>query len=216
MNEMFGNLGNNPKFNTLVKLAFYSLFLFAALILINTTEVAQKDEDNESDNNNNDVKVSRLITLPDSYEYSYNINIDDNIYSYQGIIEENNHTIKKNKDNKITNYNYKDGKYYTLNKDDEVEVLEKDVYDIVDYDYLKIEKINQYLANAEESNGSYLIYLKDSITGEDTDIYIKIDKYKEITKIDYSNLEDNYQKFVVEFQFKDRKDKGESDENEKE
>lgn len=210
MNELFGDLGNNPKFKTLTKLAFYSLFFFAAIILINTAEVKPEDDTLDEQDNGEE---SLLITLPEEYEYSYNINIDDNIYSYQGVVKKDSHTIKKNKDNKITNYEYKDKKYYTIKKDNEVEVLEKDVYDIIDYDYLKIEKINQYLENALEVNGSYLIYLKDIVTGQDTDIYIEIEKYDGRIKVDYSKLVDDYQKFIVEFEFENRKDKGESDEN---
>jgi len=210
MKEMFGNLGSDPKFNTLVKLAFYSLFVFIAIILINTADISQLN--NEVNNNNQDNDESKLIELPDSYEYSYTINIDDKIYSYQGIVDENNHILKKNKDNKITEYKYINNKYYISKKEKDVEILDKEVYDIVNYEYLNIEKINQYLENSEEQEGKYLVYLKDQVTGEATDVYIEITKEINNVKVDYSMLDDNYQKFVIEFEYEERK--GEINESE--
>lgn len=215
MKDFFGALGNNPKFNTLTKLAFYSLFVFAAIILINTADISEVN-DEVNDNIQEEVEESIVISLPSNYEYEYTINLDDKIYSYQGIVEENIQTIKKNKDNKITNYKYENNKYYTLNKDEYIEILENEVYDIVDYEYLKVEKINQYLENSEEHEGKYFIYLKDSVTGVATDVYIEIEKNKDNVKIDYSRLDDEYEKFVVVFEYKERKDEGESDESEEE
>lgn len=211
MKDFFGELGNNPKFNTMTKLAFYSLFVFIAIILINTADVSELN--NEVDNNGQEEREELLVTLPGDYEYSYSINIDDKIYSYQGTVEDTVRIFKKNKNNKITNYKYDKSKYYMLEKEEYVEVLEKDVYDIVNYSYLDVEKINYYLANAVEKDEKYYTYLKDSITGEETEEYIEIIREENKTIVDYSKLDDEYEKFVVEFEYKERKDEGESDEN---
>lgn len=215
MKDFFARLGNNPKFNTLTKLAFYSLFVIAALILINTADVSEIN--NEIYNNNQDeVNKSIIVSLPSSYEYNYTINLDDKIYSYLGVVDKEIHMIKKNKDNNVTNYKYENNKYYIINDNVEDEVLESKVFDMVDYEYLKIDRINQYLENSEEHEGKHITYLKDSVTGEVTDVYIEIEKNQNNIRIDYSRLDDEYEKFVVEFEYKERKDEGESDEGKEE
>ena len=103
-------------------------------------------------------------------------------------------------------------KYYISEKRQDVEILDKEVYDIVNYEYLNIEKINQYLENSKEEKGKYLVYLKDQVTGEATDVYIGITREVNNIKVDYSMLDDNYQKFVVEFEYEERK--GEINESE--
>lgn len=211
MKEIFENLGNNPKFNTLAKLAFYSLFVFIAIIFINTADVGELN--NEVDDNNQVESEELLMVLPNNYEYSYNINLDDKIYSYQGTVEDTLDVFKKNKDNKITNYKYENGKYYSLKKEEYVTVSENDVYDIVNYEYLNVEKINQYLNNAEKNDDKYYFYFKDVVTGDVTDVYIEIVREKNKVTVDYSKLDDEYQKFVVEFEYKERNDEGESEEN---
>ncbi len=201
MKDLFGELGTNPKFKKVAQLAFYSIFVFIAIILINTAEPAKEDNKNEEKNNQN---ITTEINLPEIYEYKYSINLDDKIYSYQGSASENINTFKKNKDNKITEYKLENNVYYVLNKDKYEETTKEKVYDIIDYEYLDIENINSYLKNSEQENEKYYMYYKDSITGEKTDKYIVIELKTEKVTIDYSKAIDTYNNFMVIFEYNER------------
>lgn len=199
MKDFFGELGNNPKFDSLVKLAFYSLFVIAAIILINSADLEDTDE-----KINDDTKDFVKLEINDSYEYSYNINIDEKIYTYYGNVLGGVNTFKKNKDNTIYEYKYESDNYYLLDEDEYVIIDVDDVYDIIDYEYMDINKINYYLENSKKIDGKYYTYLKDKITGEDTDVYIMIEKVDDKILVDYSKLDDEYDKFVVIFEYQER------------
>jgi len=76
---MFGNLGNDPKFNALAKLAFYSLFLIVAIILINTADIG--DDSHKEEDNEQQLEGSMVLVMPDNYNYKYSISVDEKIYS---------------------------------------------------------------------------------------------------------------------------------------
>ena len=202
MKEMFGNLGNDPKFNALAKLAFYSLFLIVAIILINTADIG--DDSHKEEDNEQQLEGSMVLVMPDNYNYKYSISVDEKIYSYEGMVVDKVNTFKKNKDNEITNYKYEKNSYYQLEEEEYVETLKEEVYDIISYDYLNVDKFKDYLDNASRVDNKYYTYLKDTITGEETDIYILIELDENKVMIDYSKLVDEYDELIVVFEYKER------------
>jgi len=199
---MFGNLGNDPKFNALAKLAFYSLFLIVAIILINTADIG--DDSHKEEDNEQQLEGSMVLVMPDNYNYKYSISVDEKIYSYEGMVVDKVNTFKKNKDNEITNYKYEKNSYYQLEEEEYVETLKEEVYDIISYDYLNVDKFKDYLDNASRVDNKYYTYLKDTITGEETDIYILIELDENKVMIDYSKLVDEYDELIVVFEYKER------------
>jgi len=205
VNNWFNNLGNNSKFDTLVKLAFYSLFLFVAIILINTSDINVGDDNLSDDNDTNEQEQRKeLLELTDNYTYKYSITVDDKIYSYHGIYSDNIYEFKKNKDNVISEYKYENNNYYVLEKK-EYKIIESDkVFDIIDYMYLDIERIKQYLNNSKYKDSKYYMYLKDEITGLETDVYILMELTENKITVDYSKLKDDYETLIVVFEYEER------------
>lgn len=214
MKDWLGSLGSSSKFDTLVKLALYSLFVFIAIIVINTADVKDNNNDKVEDNQP-EINQSSTLIIPDNYNYKYIITLDDNIYSYQGSYALGVDTFKKNIDNKIVNYKFEDGKYYLLEKEKYIETSQEQVFDIVDYEYLDVKKIKYYFDNAKLDGNYYYVYLKDQITGNDTDKYIKMEVENGKIMMDYSKISDVYDSFIIVFEYEERI-KGEDNETKEE
>ena len=75
-----------------------------------------------------------------------------------------------------------------LDNDIYVKTTKDEVYDIVNYNYLNLETINEYLSKATANNNQYLVYLKDIILGNDSEDYFVILINDKTIDIDYTPL----------------------------
>ena len=83
-----------------------------------------------------------------------------------------------------------------------------EVYDIINYNYINLSTINEYLKKATKNDNQYLVYLKDIILGNDSDDYIVIDINENNIFIDYTVLmkefNNNLNKYQVIIEIKEK------------
>ena len=89
----------------------------------------------------------------------------------------------------MTKYIYKDNTYYIQDENNNYIITNKDeVYDIINYNYINFDTINEYLRKAEKNNNQYLVYLKDIVLGNNSENYFVIDINEKNMYIDYTAL----------------------------
>jgi len=200
MEDFLKKWNNDSRFKTKIKLSLYTLFVvFVAIFAVsgrnniptNQIEGNLTQEDNQTNNNeteNTNITVEK-INIPDEYKYKINITINEMTYQYIGNKNKLKETIVKKTSLTETNYVYENGEYYKENNNQNYLLTSKEeVYNIIDYSYLDLNTVNQYLSKAEKTENEYRVYLKDIILGTDNQNYITISKTDNKVNIDYTNL----------------------------
>lgn len=200
MEDFLKKWNNDSRFKTKIKLSLYTLFVvFVAIFAVsgrnniptnqiegNLTQENNQANNNETENTNTTVEK---INIPDEYKYKINITINEMTYQYIGNKNKLKETIVKKTSLTETNYVYENGEYYKENNNQNYLLTSKEeVYNIIDYSYLDLNTINQYLSKAEKTENEYRVYLKDIILGADNQNYITISKTDNKVNIDYTNL----------------------------
>lgn len=175
-----------------LELLFYGIFFLAIIVF---TRILSGYNDVPKVN---DTK-SFINEITDNYEYNIDINIDNNKYKYYGKRLGNNMSINKVIDNKY-DYFYKMGnKYYILDTNGNYILTSvEDIYNYIDYRYLDISNIKEYIKLGTKDNNNYNIKVSDIILNSNNtnNITISIDEsnntitldYTELFKIDNNNL----------------------------
>lgn len=175
-----------------LELLFYGIFFLAIIVF---TRILSGYNDVPKVN---DTK-SFINEITDNYEYNIDINIDNNKYKYYGKRLGNNMSINKVIDNKY-DYFYKMGnKYYILDTNGNYILTSvEDIYNYIDYRYLDISNIKEYIKLSTKDNNNYNIKVSDLILNSNNtnNITISIDEsnntitldYTELFKIDNNNL----------------------------
>lgn len=211
MQDFMEKWNNDPRFKTKTKLSLYTLFVvFVAIFAVssnnntptNELQNQQPEENNNTvindENNNND--STNKIEIPSEYNYEIDITINESNYKYTGIKNTLRETITKETNNIIENYIYENDNYYIEEETDSyVLTTKEEVYDIVDYNYLNLETINEYLSKSTQVENQYLVYLKDIILGNDSEEYITITKENNKINIDYTNLVSYFDKSINQY-----------------
>ena len=202
---------NDKKFRTLVKLIAYTIFVIIAAVYALSLDANTPDKtkylEELKTNNNNTNKNEKIFKVKDKYEYKITIEIDDKQYEYTGIQDETKRTIVKKVDNQTKNYVYKDNTYYLEDNTNYIITNKDEVYDVINYNYINLDTINEYLNKAEKNNNQYLVYLKDIILGNDSENYFVIDIKDKNIYIDYTVLmkefNSNINKYKVSIEIKE-------------
>ena len=82
-------------------------------------------------------------------------------------------------------------KYYKLDQDNGYILSNKnDIYDIINYDYMDINNIKEYIKTSNNDNGIYKVKISDIILNSSSSDYItiKLDNINNTIEIDYTNL----------------------------
>ena len=161
-------------------------------------------EDNKTIKDNTDTKDNKMFTINYPYiiELNYNIDNTKNNITYNYSNNNNELLITKTNNDIVTTYKYISNKYYVENNDKYILTNINKVYDIIDYEYLDIDNINNYLNNATLENDIYKVYLKDIILNNTSDKYITIKLLDNSVEIDYTYLlnilnNSNYDTFIL-------------------
>lgn len=167
-----------------------SLYLIFFIVIVVFTRVSSSSIRNN--NNSNNVEVSSFINeLKDNYEYDMNITINNDIYNYHGILLGNNSSIEV-KSNDIDKYYYiMNNKYYELDDNGNyILTTTDDVYPYINYIYLNINNIKNFINNSVKEDNIYKIKISDIIlnsTSTDS-IIISVNESNKSIEIDYTNL----------------------------
>ena len=167
-----------------LELLFYGIFFLAIIVF---TRILSGYNDIPKVN---DTK-SFINEITDNYEYNIDINIDNNKYKYYGKRLGNNMSINKVIDNKY-DYFYKMGnKYYILdNNGNYILTSVEDIYNYIDYRYLDISNIKEYIKLGTKDNNNYNIKVSDIILNSNNTntITISIDELNNTITLDYTEL----------------------------
>lgn len=191
--KTFKEKWKDKKYQAKVKLSGYGSFVVIAIILIIIGSINNSNTNSNYTNNDNtnDLKENNNISIKIDYPYvielNYTTNEKENKISYSYMKKDNEILITKTNNDLITNYKYIDNKYYIENNNNYILTTINKIYDI-NYDYLDIDNINNYLTNSTFINDKYIIYLKDIILNNDSNLYITINIIDNIIEIDYTNL----------------------------
>ena len=210
--KTFKEKWQDKRYQAKIKLSGYSIFVVIAIIMIlvegatnnKNTIIDNGLEDNKTIKDNTDTKDNKMFTINYPYiiELNYNIDNTKNNITYNYSNNNNELLITKTNNDIVTNYKYISNKYYVENNDKYILTNINTVYDIIDYEYLDIDNINNYLNNATLENDIYKVYLKDIILNNTSDKYITIKLLDNSVEIDYTYLlnilnNSNYDTFIL-------------------
>ena len=210
--KTFKEKWQDKRYQAKIKLSGYSIFVVIAIIMIlvegatnnKNTIIDNGLEDNKTIKDNTDTKDNKLFTIAYPYiiELNYNIDNTKNNITYKYSNNNNELLITKINNDIVTNYKYISNKYYVENNGNYILTNINKVYDIIDYEYLDIDNINNYLNNATLENNIYKVYLKDIILNNTSDKYITIKLLDNSVEIDYTYLlnilnNSNYDTFIL-------------------
>ena len=212
MKDFLEKWKSDKRYRAKIKLLAYTIFIIIIFIYALTLDISPRNYEDISDINNNSIKeTADIIKIPEQYEYIIKIKIDDKEYKYSGIQTTEKRTIKKEIDDKVTNYIYQNNQYYledSINIDNYVTTTKEEVYDIVNYNYINLTTINEYLKKATKDNNQYLVYLKDIILGNESDRYFVIDINDKNIFVDYTVLmkefNNNIKTYTVNYEIKEK------------
>lgn len=167
-----------------LELLFYGIF-FLAIIVFTRILSGYNDVPKVT------ATKSFINEITDNYEYNIDINIDNNKYKYYGKRLGNNMSINKVIDNKY-DYFYKMGnKYYILDTNGNYILTSvEDIYNYIDYRYLDISNIKEYIKLGTKDNNNYNIKVSDIILNSNNtnNITISIDELNNTITLDYTEL----------------------------
>lgn len=194
---------NDKREKAKIELILYTIFFIGVIIFVRVGNNISNNNINTSDN----LFISQIN---DNYSYDIKININDNNYEYIGKVLGYNSTIEK-KDSNTDEYFYKkNDKYYKLDQDNGYVLSNKnDIYDVINYDYMDINNIKEYIKTSNNDNGIYKVKISDIILNSSSSDYItiKIDNINNTIEIDYTNLlrinDNNITKAIVNITYSD-------------
>lgn len=177
-----------------LELAFYGIFFLCIIVFARLAgSAAPKNIDNNQNTN------SFINNIKDNYEYDIQIALNDNIYEYYGKVLGNNSTINLKADDKVKSYYLMNDKYYILENDNYILTNKEEIYPYIDYHYLNIKNIKEYINMAVKEQETYKIKISDLILNNKSDKHINIDinegdktiiiDYTELLKLVKNNIE---------------------------
>lgn len=181
-----------------IELIAYGIFFLVVVIFVRAFGSTPSKIDSNIDTYN-----GFITSIEDNYEYNAIIAIDDRIYEYYGKVLGNNSTITLKTNDSEKSYYLMNNKYYLLEGDNYLITSEKEVYPYIDYYYLNIKNIKEYINLSTKENNIYKIKLSDIILNGPSDKYIEltINEGDKNIIINYTplfqNINNNNSKIVV-------------------
>lgn len=175
---------NDKRERAKIELILYAIFFIGVIIFVRVGNNISNNNINTSDN----LFISQIN---DNYSYDTKVNINDNNYEYIGKVLGYNSTIEKKDSNTYEYFYKKNDKYYKLDQDNGYILSNKnDIYDIINYDYMDINNIKEYIKTSNNDNGIYKVKISDIILNSSSSDYItiKLDNINNTIEIDYTNL----------------------------
>lgn len=194
---------NDKRERAKIELILYAIFFIGVIIFVRVGNNISNNNINTSDN----LFISQIN---DNYSYDIKININDNNYEYIGKVLGYNSTIEKKENNTDEYFYKKNDKYYKLDQDNGYVLSNKnDIYDVINYDYMDINNIKEYIKTSNNDGGIYKVKISDIVLNSSSSDYItiKIDNINNTIEIDYTNLlrinDNNITKAIVNITYSD-------------
>lgn len=201
MNEFKEKWNTDSRFRTKIKLSLYTLFviLVGVFAISNRSTIPLEESEIENDNQSQKEENNDILKIPDEYNYTINIKINDKEYEYIGTKTFQRENITKKVEDTTINYIYENDNYYKEINENYILSTKEEVYDIVNYDYINLSTINEYLSKSSKEENRYLVYLKDIILGNNSNDYITITINQDNFDIDYTSLSRTFDKAIEKY-----------------
>ena len=167
-----------------IELMLYGIFFLAIIIF------ARISSSFSDSNIPKDIK-SFINDITDNYQYDIDITIDNNNYKYYGSKLGHNMDITRVVDNKEDYFYQMNDKYYILDtKGNYILTNDSDIFPYIEYRYLDINNIKEYIKLATYNDNIYSIKVSDIVLNSNSSdvITIKVDEDNKNIIIDYTNL----------------------------
>lgn len=193
---------SDPRFKVKVKLSLYTFFVvFVAIFAVSARNNIPSNElqDQYDNNTNKEENINNTIKIPNEYNYVIDIIINGNNYQYTGTKNNLKEIIRKQVNGITSNYIYENSSYYKEDSENYILTTKDEVYDIVNYNYINLGTINEYLTKSTKRENQYLIYLKDIILGTDSEEYITITLNENKIDVNYTSLMKSFDKTIENY-----------------
>lgn len=183
-----------------IELTLYGIFFLGIIIFVRVANTGYND--NTIDTN---IEKSFIEDIKDNYEYSIEINIDNNIYKYNGKYLGHNAVITREISDTTDTYYILNNKYYILDKDGNYILTSKEeIYPYIDYNYLDINSIKEYINLSTKEDNKYIVKVSDIILNSSSsdNITIMVKEEDNTITIDYTNLFKENNKVLVTITYK--------------
>lgn len=177
-----------------IELMLYGIFFLVIIIFARISSSMSTNIPKDNDINN-----TFIDEITDNYQYDIDITIDNNKYKYSGKKLGNNMSITRIVGTKEEYFYQMNDKYYILDtKGNYILTTAEDIYPYIEYRYLNINNIKQFIKLGTKNDTVYSVKVSDivlnnnnadtiTLTVNEEDKNILID-YTNLFKIDNSNI----------------------------
>lgn len=168
-----------------IELMLYGIFF---LIIIIFARISNSMSNNIPKEEDNKIFISEIT---DNYSYDIDITIDNDNYKYYGKVLGHNMNIHKVVDTEDEYFYKMNNKYYILDDNGNyILTNDKEIFSYIDYRYLDINTIKEYIKMGTLNNNIYMIKVSDILLNNNSNdvITITVDDINKELIIDYTNL----------------------------
>ena len=168
-----------------IELMLYGIFF---LIIIIFARISNSMSNNIPKEEDNKIFISEIT---DNYSYDIDITIDNDNYKYYGKVLGHNMNIHKVVDTEDEYFYKMNNKYYILDDNDNyILTNDKEIFSYIDYRYLDINTIKEYIKMGTLNSNIYMIKVSDILLNNNSNdvITITVDDINKELVIDYTNL----------------------------
>ena len=169
-----------------IELMLYGIFFLVIIIFARISSSMSTNIPKDNDINN-----TFIDEITDNYQYDIDITIDNNKYKYSGKKLGNNMSITRIVGTKEEYFYQMNDKYYILDtKGNYILTTAEDIYPYIEYRYLNINNIKQFIKLGTKNDTVYSVKVSDIVLNNNsTDtITLTINEEDKNILIDYSNL----------------------------
>lgn len=169
-----------------IELMLYGIFF---LVIIIFTRISSSMSTNIP--KDNDINNTFIDEITDNYQYDIDITIDNNKYKYSGKKLGNNMSITRIVGTKEEYFYQMNDKYYILDtKGNYILTTAEDIYPYIEYRYLNINNIKQFIKLGTKNDTVYSVKVSDIVLNNNSadTITLTVNEEDKNILIDYTNL----------------------------
>ena len=169
-----------------IELMLYGIFFLVIIIFARISSSMSTNIPKDNDINN-----TFIDEVTDNYQYDIDITIDNNKYKYSGKKLGNNMSITRIVGTKEEYFYQMNDKYYILDtKGNYILTTAEDIYPYIEYRYLNINNIKQFIKLGTKNDTVYSVKVSDIVLNNNSadTITLTVNEEDKNIQIDYTNL----------------------------
>lgn len=169
-----------------IELMLYGIFFLVIIIFARISSSMSTNIPKDNDINN-----TFIDEITDNYQYDIDITIDNNKYKYSGKKLGNNMSITRIVGTKEEYFYQMNDKYYILDtKGNYILTTAEDIYPYIEYRYLNINNIKQFIKLGTKNDTVYSVKVSDIVLNNNSadTITLTVNEEDKNIIIDYTNL----------------------------